>query len=106
MSKWFGKIGFSDTSETSPGIWEELIVEKSYYGDLEQDNRRRSQNSDTINDELTLSNRLSILADPFINQNCHHIKYVEINGVKWKVSDIQVAFPRLQLSFGGVYNGE
>lgn len=104
MSKWYGKIGYAVTAETEPGIWEPSIIEKNYFGDMISDRRKR-QNSGDINDNISLANVISILADPFAYQNCSDIAYVEIMGTKWKVSDIEVQYPRLTLTIGGVYNG-
>lgn len=105
MAKWFGKVGYAITEETDPGIWEETIIEKDYYGDITSDRRNR-QNSGEVNDNISLSNVISIVADPFAYQNCSHIIYVEIMGTKWKVSNIDVQYPRLILTVGGTYNGE
>lgn len=104
MGKWFGKIGYAVTAETEPGIWEEQIVERDYYGDMTSDRRKR-QNSQGVNDDLNLSNVISIIADPFAYENCSHMAYAEIMGTKWKISDIEVQYPRLILTIGGVYNG-
>ena len=104
MGKWFGKIGYAVTEETEPGIWEEQIIERDYYGDITSDRRKR-QNSQGINDNLNLSNVISIIADPFAYENCSHMAYAEIMGTKWKISDIEVQWPRLILTIGGVYNG-
>lgn len=105
MGKWFGKIGYAVTAETEPGIWEEQIVERDYYGDMISDRRKR-QNSQGVNDDLSLSNVISIIADPFAYENCSHMAYAEIMGAKWKISDIEVQYPRLILTIGGVYNGD
>lgn len=105
MAKWFGKVGYAITEETDPGIWEETIIEKNYYGDITSDRRNR-QNSGEVNDNINLSNVISIVADPFAYQNCSHMAYVEIMGTKWKVSNIDVQYPRLILTVGGTYNGE
>lgn len=105
MAKWFGKVGYAITEETDPGIWEETIIEKDYYGDITSDRRNR-QNSGEVNDNISLSNIISIVADPFAYQNCSHVIYVEIMGTKWKVSNIDVQYPRLILTVGGTYNGE
>lgn len=104
MSKWYGKIGYAVTAETEPGIWEPSIIEKNYFGDMISDRRKR-QNSGDSNDNISLANVISILADPFAYQNCSNIAYVEIMGTKWKVLDIEVQYPRLTLTIGGVYNG-
>lgn len=106
MGKWFGKVGYAVTEETEPGIWEEVITEREYYGDITTDRWKR-QNSGEVNDNINLSNVISIVADPFAYQNCSNMIYVEIMGAKWKISDIDVSQrPRLILTVGGVYNGE
>lgn len=102
MAKWFGKVGYSITEETEPGIWEETIVEREYYGDMTSDRRKR-QNSGEVNDDINLANVISIVADPFAYQNCSNITYVEIMDSNWKVSDVEVQRPRLILTVGGVY---
>ena len=102
MAKWFGKVGYSITEETEPGIWEETIIEREYYGDMTSDRRKR-QNSGEVNDDINLANVISIVADPFAYQNCSNITYVEIMGSNWKVSDVEVQRPRLILTVGGVY---
>ncbi len=104
MAKWYGKIGYAVTAEVEPGCWENAIVERSYFGDLTRDRYKR-QSSDKVNDDITLSNMLSIIADPWAYQNCSTIAYVEIAGAKWKVTDVEIQSPRLILSIGGVYNG-
>lgn len=106
MGKWFGKVGYAVTEETEPGIWEEVITEREYYGDITTDRWKR-QNSGEVNENINLSNVISIVADPFAYQNCSNMIYVEIMGAKWKISDIDVSQrPRLILTVGGVYNGE
>ena len=102
--KWFGKIGFSDTVEKSPGVYVPEIVEKNYYGDLIK-NVKRTNDGDKVNDDITLSNQLSIILDPYIQNRFSSIKYVTMFGSKWKVSNVEVQFPRLLLSLGGMYNG-
>ena len=103
MAKCFGKIGYAKTVETAPGVWKEQITEREYYGDMNR-NTRRLQSTDQLNDNINISNELSIVADPFANENFHSIRYVEYMGVKWKISDVEVQYPRLRLTIGGVYN--
>ena len=102
MAKWFGKIGYAETEEISPGVWKEQIVEREYYGDLVR-NTRRLQTADKINDDIIVSNELSIVSDPYANQNFHAIRYVEFMGSKWKISSVEVSYPRLILTLGGLY---
>lgn len=104
MSKWYGKVGFAETVEYEPGSFESNIVERSYYGDVVS-NRWKRQNSGRVNDDINLSNQISIVADPYAGEHCSSIAYVEYMGSKWKVSDVEVQFPRLILNIGGVWNG-
>lgn len=104
MNKFYGKIGYAISEETVPGVWVERMVERSYYGDVIR-NIRRLQSSENLNDDINISNEISIVADAFANQNFHSMRYVEYMGTKWKVSSIEVKYPRLILSIGGVYNG-
>ena len=103
MAKWYGKIGYAENVETEPGVWEEVITEKSYYGDSNR-NTRLLQNSDSINGKVNVGNQISIIADPYANQNFHAIRYVEFMGNLWTVSNAEVQYPRLILTLGGVYN--
>ena len=103
MGKWFGKVGYAVTEETEPGLWEEVITEREYYGDAFNERWKRQRGD--VNDDITVSQTISIVADPFAYQHCSNIIYVEYMGDKWKVSDVEHAYPRLKLIMGGVYNG-
>lgn len=103
MAKWFGAIGYAETVETSPGVWEEQITERYYYGELRR-NSRRLQTSDKVNDDIAINNELSIVADPYAYQNFYAMRYVKKLGTMWKITDVQVEYPRLTLSLGGLYN--
>lgn len=102
--KWYGKVGYAETVETVPGVWDERIVERPYYGEVLRLSRRW-QPANKVNDNLEISNRISIVADPFAYENFTSLRYVEYMNAKWKVSDIEVEPPRLILTLGGVYNG-
>lgn len=104
MGKWAGKIGFAVPKETTPGVWKDEIVQRTYYGDMIR-NTRRLQSSGNLNDNLVIANELSIIADPYANENFHAIRYAEFMGTKWKISGVQIQFPRLILELGEVYNG-
>lgn len=103
MAKIYGEIGYAVTTETSPGVYEDTIVKRNYYGDLIR-NTRRLQSSDQLNDNINVTNEISIVADPFANENFHCMRYVKFMGTKWKVSNVEVQYPRLILTLGGVYN--
>lgn len=101
--KYYGQIGYAETIETSPGVWTEQITERTYYGDVTRNNRRL-QDSDRVNDNVTVSNEISVIADPYACSNFHSIRYLTFMGSKWKVSNVDVQYPRLILSIGGLYN--
>lgn len=106
MNKWHGKIGFIDTVETVPGVWKPEITEKTYRGDIVRNSSKWNSNSTSTNEDLNISNSISILADPYLNKNIQSIRYIEFMGGLWDVTSIDVQYPRLVLSIGGVYNGE
>lgn len=104
MAKFYGTIGYAKTVETMPGVWTEQITERDYYGDVIR-NSRRLQSSDKVNDDINISNQISIVADPYAINNFHSMRYAEFMGAKWKISDVEVQYPRLLLTLGGLYNG-
>lgn len=103
MAKYFGKIGYAEQVETAPGVWEEKITERQYYGDVVR-NIRRLESSGNLNDNINVSMEISIVADPYAIQNFHTMRYVEFMGSLWKITSVEVNYPRLILSIGGVYN--
>ena len=105
MAKYFGKIGYIETEETSPGIWKPKTTEREYYGDIIRNSSKWTTASDSTNDDLTFNNQISIVADPFAYQNFCSMKYIHYLGAKWKITSVEVKYPRLILTIGGVYNG-
>lgn len=105
MAKFYGMIGYAETKETVPGVWEEVITEKPYYGDVVR-NMRTLQSASQVNDDVNISNEISVLADPYATMNFHMIRYVTFMGAKWKVTSVEVVYPRLTLTIGGLYHGE
>lgn len=105
MAKFSGKIGYADTVETEPGIWEEQVIERTYTGDFIR-NTRKLQTSGSINDNINIANEVSIISDPFAEKNFFKIRYIEYMGAKWKITAVEPRYPRLILTIGGLYNGE
>lgn len=106
MARWFGKVGYSETVETAPGVWMPQDTVREYYGDVIRNTTRWTGNSDSTNDNLTVNTQISIVADPFAVEKFYSIKWIEFMGVKWKVDSVDPTQPpRLILSLGGVYNG-
>lgn len=105
MAKYYGKIGYRVAYEKKPGVWSNNIIEREYYGDVTRCSRRL-QTADKVNDNVTISNEIRIVADPFAYDNFHSMLYAEFMGSKWKISNVEVSYPRLILSLGEVYNVE
>lgn len=104
MAKWYGVIGYAETVETTPGVWKEQVTKRNYYGDLTR-NTRRLQTADKLNDDINITNELSIVADPYAMNNFHSMRYAEFMGTAWKITNVEVQYPRLILTLGGVWNG-
>lgn len=103
MAKWSGIIAYSIQKETEPGVWVTIVDEHKYTGELKR-NFKRNQ-STGVNSDISVSNEISVIADPFAYENFHSIEYVTFMGVRWEVTSVDVAYPRLNISLGGVYNG-
>lgn len=102
MAKYYGTVGFAVQS-VSNGVVTDDYVERTYCGDLLK-NHRRLQVADKLTDNISLSNQISIVSDPYASNNFHAIRYATFMGTKWKVTDVEVAYPRLILTLGDVYN--
>ena len=105
MAKFYGAIGYSILTERvkDDGVWIEVITERNYSGDVLK-NIIRTKSGETLNDDITVDNRLSIIADAFANENFQSMRYVKWMGASWKISSVEVLRPRLLLTIGGVYN--
>ncbi len=105
MAKFYGPIGYAETSETTPGVWVEEVTERNYSGDIVKVSRRL-QAGESLNDDLTVTNEISIIADPFAYQHFYAMRYIKWMGASWKITKVDVQRPRLILTIGGVYNGQ
>lgn len=103
--KYYGTIGFAQTVEERPGIFIPKIVERRYYGDVLQ-NIRRWETGVSVNDDIKVQNRISIVADPFAHSNLGNMRYVTFANEKWKISSFEIKIPRIILTIGEVYNGK
>lgn len=105
MSKWFGYIGYGHTVETAPSVWTEKIVEvREYYGDILRNARRLQTSSEKLNDDILITNQISIVCDPYAMENFCSMRYATFMGTKWKITDVEVSYPRMTLTLGGVYH--
>jgi hypothetical protein len=104
MAKFHGVVGYGVNQEVRPGVWQDVIVEVAYFGDVLR-NSRQLREGENLNDDISVSNTISIVADAYANQHFFAIRFVEWAGALWKVTDVTVQSPRLLLRLGGVYNG-
>lgn len=105
MAKWYGKVGFAETRETDLDEWTEVILERPYPGDILSISRSMQVGSE-INNDITISNKISFITDPYARQNFQNIRYVTYMGSKWRVTNVNVEYPRLTLTLGGIWTDE
>lgn len=106
MARFYGEIGFTvEEVETAPGVWRQGIVEHPYFGDITR-NSRQLQAGEKINDDLSVQNQISIVADAYAREHFFAMRYVKWAGARWKVTEVEVQHPRLLLRLGGIWNGE
>lgn len=103
-SKFSGVIGYGQQTETVPGVWEDVITEYSYMGDVLR-NTGRNQQGQQVNNSITVDNSISIVADAYANANYSTMRYINWNGIKWTITSVQVVDKRLIISMGDVYDG-
>lgn len=103
MPKYYGNVGYVSLAETKPGVYEEQVVLRKYYGEIIR-NSRSLQSANQVNDNINISFEISIVSDPYANQNFHSIRFVEYMGSQWKVVNASPQYPRIVLSVGGLYN--
>lgn len=103
MAKYYGLIGFAEpNSDERPGITFDEIKEYPYFGEVLR-NARRVTGADKVNDDLTVSNQISLLLDPYLEKNYYNIRYLTYMGAKWKVTNVEMRYPRMIVDIGGLY---
>lgn len=105
MAKFSGVIGYGESQKTAPGVTEDVITERRAKGDVLRDSRSFEENLQTVNDDIRVGNRISIVMDPYARGHIQNIRYVLWLGQRWKVASVDVEEPRLILRLGGKYNG-
>ena len=103
MARYHGCVGYAIDVEAYPGVWEERISEHEYFGDVLK-NRINMQQGSVVNAKITISNSISIIADPFAFEHVYAMRYVTYLGKKWSIVNVSIERPRLILTLGGLYN--
>lgn len=101
--KWYGQIAYGNCVEVEPGIWEDDITEVNCFGELVRNYSQSYQQGTRINEDISVSNKISVLATPNLLESFHTIKYITFSGAKWKVSEVEVQYPRLIITLGSLY---
>ena len=104
MDRFCGKIGFISSEESEPGVWTDKVIEREYRGEIKR-NVRKWNSTEYLNDDVNISNSISIVADSYVYDNLYAMKYIHFSGALWKINDIEIQSPRIILSIGGLYNG-
>ena len=106
--RFSGAVGYATSTETTPGVWEDVITEIVYYGDVIRNSRRLEAPSlvpPELNANVALDNQFSILADADAYQNFTKMRYVTWEGQRWRITNVEVRRPRLILTIGELWNG-
>jgi hypothetical protein len=107
--RFSGTVGFATPTESTPGVWSDVIVERAYFGDVIRDARRLGAPSlvpPEVAGTISLSNSFSIVGDAMAYESFKYIRYVNWLGQNWEVTDVEVRRPRLILTIGGLWNGD
>lgn len=103
MARFAGLVGYVSQEESAPGVWTPVEQTRKMKGDFYMESSRH-QNGDKVNTDIALNHRVSLVGDSYSFANYHAIRWVEVNGVKWEVTSIEVKRPRLIVNVGGLYN--
>ena len=104
MTRFHGRIGYGESTEASPGVFVDIIVEYYYYGDVIRPSRQLRP-GENVNPDFLGGNSISIVGNAYALEHFFSIRYVEWAGELWTVVDAEVQHPRLILRLGEVYNG-
>jgi|SRR5688572_839420 len=104
MTRFSGNVGYGIPTDKGDGVWDDVISERLYQGDVFRPSARHA-NDQKVNSDLTVGNAISIVADAYANNHFFAIRYVKWRGALWEVTNVDVESPRLILRLGGIYNG-
>lgn len=104
MARFSGVVAYGVPVETSPGVFLDGIVERTYFGDTVKEARNALEGF-SVNDDISLTSSVSIVADAYALGHFHQIRYVKLYGVAWRVTNVEVKHPRLILRLGAKHNG-
>lgn len=106
--RFHGTVGIATSTETAPGVWQDVITERTFYGDVVRNTRRLVPPvliPPELNSNLTLENSFSILGDADAYATFMNFRYITWEGNRWTITNVEVARPRLILTIGELWNG-
>lgn len=105
MNRFYGKVGYAVQEEVRTGVWEDIITERNYFGELVEKSWREQQAADQVHTNLKLNTNIKIVADSFAINHFSNIRYICYGGARWMVTGVKAEHPRIILTIGGLYNG-
>jgi hypothetical protein len=104
--KFYDAIGYAQSVERPEGSgkYEDIITERMLYGDVLR-NTRALEEGDKVNNDRSIGNRFSLMADAYATENFETIRYIKWKGRRYLLRQVEFAPPRLLITPGGVYNG-
>lgn len=105
MAKFYGEVGYAESVEIENGVWEDRITKRMCYGDVLRNTRSLNDGNEKVNNDLSVRNSISIVADAYARDHFFAMKYIKWAGARWVISEIEVQSPRLILKLGGLYHG-
>lgn len=105
MARTRAIVGYRESVLLAPGSYGEKIVERPLRGTVEKLSQKMEM-GEKVNNDLSINNTLSLVADAYAREHFAAIVYVAWMGSLWTVSSVKVERPRLILQMGGIYNGE
>lgn len=105
MARFFGELGYGSNQEIKPGVWQDVIIERSYYGDVLRNTKQHAGSTASVNADISANLSISIMADAYAYDHFFNIRYCVWAGAYWVVTSADVERPRLIMRIGGVYNG-
>jgi hypothetical protein len=105
MAKFSGVIGYGESQEVGDtSVWKDVITERKARGEVGR-NSRNLKEGDKVNNDLSVGNSITIVANAYASKHFFAIRYVVWAGTRWIVTKVDEESPRLILRLGGVYHG-
>lgn len=102
--RYSGKLGVSEQTEVSPGVWEEVITEHDFLGTVTSRSEAVDQ-GDTVLPRYQITTTVSGLARGVGLLDNSNLRYLTYAGSRWSIRTDQTKYPKLLLYIGEEYHG-